>query len=148
MALGGRKSEIGAVVLNPPLGVRRQTRSWWLALAVVGITLLGAALRLVDLSRLPPGQYLDESLVNIIARDSVAAGQFHIYYPAGNFGRYHPAAVYLAVLGRWLTGGSPSRWLPSIIVVSAPAPTRAKSELMSRSPVAAASSSVPGIIRV
>jgi Dolichyl-phosphate-mannose-protein mannosyltransferase len=102
---GRRNSEIGEGVLDPAAGGRGNTRPW-LALAVVGITLLGAALRLVGLSRLPPGQYLDESIVNIIARDSVAAGQFHIYYPE-SFGGYHPAVVYTAMLWRWLTGGSP-----------------------------------------
>src|SRR5258708_14782394 len=82
-------------------------RGWsWLGLAVTGITAVGAALRLVDLNNLPPGQYLDETLVNIIARDSAAAGQFHIYYPE-SFGGYHPAVVYIAMLSRWLSGGNP-----------------------------------------
>jgi hypothetical protein len=94
-------------------------RGWlWLALAVTGITLLGAALRLWNLTGLPPGQYLDETLVNIIARDSVAAGQFHIYY-SESFGGYHPAVVYIAMLWRWLTGGSPYALRYGIAVISA-----------------------------
>src|SRR5579859_127773 len=94
-------------------------RAWpWLALAVAAITAVGAALRLWNLSSLPPGQYIDETLVNIIARDSAAAGQFHIYYPE-NFGGYHPVVVYTAMLSRWLTGGNPFALRYGIALISA-----------------------------
>ncbi len=77
----------------------------WVA-ALLAITLLGAALLLVNLSSLPPGAYLDETLPSIVARDSLATGNFQIYYPE-SFGGYHPVIVYLAMLWRGLTGGSP-----------------------------------------
>ena len=73
---------------------------------MLGITLLGAALRLVNLRGLPPGAYLDETMPNIIARDLVATGNYQIYF-VESFGGYHPLVVYLALLWRWLTAGSP-----------------------------------------
>ncbi len=76
------------------------------AVLLLAITLLGAGLRLVNLSRLPPGAYIDEMLPNAIARDSVATGNYQIYYPEP-FGGYHPDVIYTAVVWRWLLGGSP-----------------------------------------
>src|SRR5258708_19122573 len=98
---------------------RAGARAWpWLALAVSAITALGAALRLVNLNNLPPGQYLDEAAVSILARDSLAAGRFNLYYPTPA-GGYHPAVVTIAMLARWLTDGRPFALRYGIAVISA-----------------------------
>jgi hypothetical protein len=96
---------MGEGILEPPRARFGKTRRW-LSLAVLAITLLGAALRLGGLNSLPPGQYLDETIVNILARDSVATGHFQVYY-GDSGGGFHPAAVYMAILWRWLTRDNP-----------------------------------------
>ena len=94
---------------------RPLARYWPLALAA--ITLLGAALRLIGLNTFPLGEYIDEALVNILARDSLATGHFQIYY-AESFGGYHPAVVYTAILFRWLMAGSPLALRYGVAVIS------------------------------
>ena len=85
------------------------------AAALGAITLIGAVLRLAGLARLPPGQYLDESRVSLIARDAAATGHFQLYYsPAG----YHPAIVLVAALWRWLTANSPLALRDGVAVLS------------------------------
>ncbi len=70
----------------------------WLAL----ITALGAVLRFWRIAEIPPALSGDEILVTLLARDSVARGNFPVYFGA-SFGGFHPAIVYLTMLARALT---------------------------------------------
>ena len=72
-------------------------------LLIIGIA---ALLRLPLLATIPEGLWYDEAWVSIRARDTVALQTYAIYFEA-NFGGMHPAIVYLTVLARWLSGGSP-----------------------------------------
>src|SRR5260221_10980431 len=58
-------------LINKLVTQSRQKPAVRVAAILLAITLLGAVLRLVNLSSLPPGAYLDETLPSILARDSV-----------------------------------------------------------------------------
>lgn len=56
----------------------RPERLTWLAL--VAITLAGAALRLVRLGSVPPGLHFDEAVYGLMARD-IVSGHYPLYFP-------------------------------------------------------------------
>jgi 4-amino-4-deoxy-L-arabinose transferase-like glycosyltransferase len=85
---------------------RAELRAWPPWLVLVGVTALGGIFRLANLAAMPPGQFLDESLVSLLARDLAAAHEFPVYI-AHSGGGYHPAIIYLTRLARWLTAGHP-----------------------------------------
>ncbi|MCC6187983.1 MAG: hypothetical protein IT318_03035, partial [Anaerolineales bacterium] len=92
------------------------SRATWAVLA--GLAILGGVFRLAGLAQVPPGQFLDESLVSIIARDLAAAGKFPVYIGHGG-GGYYPAIIYLTRLARWLSGGHPLAARGGVALLSA-----------------------------
>jgi 4-amino-4-deoxy-L-arabinose transferase-like glycosyltransferase len=83
----------------------RPARRWRTHIfALAAIVLLGAVLRLGELSRLPPGLYQDEGVEGFDAL-RILRGEFPIYFET-NYGR-EPGFMYVLALGIALLGRTP-----------------------------------------
>ncbi|GIW12109.1 MAG: hypothetical protein KatS3mg061_3166 [Dehalococcoidia bacterium] len=104
------------VVASPPLTASPASRvvphspawpGWRLEFgALVGILLLAAALRLVQITTVPPGISHDEAMYGLDARDVVQLGVHPIYFERNNGGR-EPLYIYLSALMMLLVGPEP-----------------------------------------
>ncbi|MGC9521062.1 MAG: glycosyltransferase family 39 protein [Anaerolineae bacterium] len=90
--------------IRSSLGLRRLPQAWRRQLIVLGLVLLGAALRLPHIGTLPPGLYHDEAQHGLDALD-VLQGDPRLYFEANN-GR-EPLYIYLVAIGVKILGRNP-----------------------------------------